>query len=207
MLHVTSMAPITLYITYRSPYARKIRIALLEKGIPFEEVVVDLANRSEAFFKLNPAGTVPTLVTADGLVLVDSTLMLHYLESLPGVPSLLPKTERAKWEAWNWEELADRLCDQQVNIFFEAKKEVQRPDVFAKATRVTDHIITVLEAALENKDYIMTHFSLADIAMGPVLAWIQFRLSKDLSTSNPHIHAWLKRLNERESFQKTLPKL
>lgn len=192
----------TLYTTYRSPYARKVRIALLEKGLAVEEIIIDLANRSADFIAQNPLGTVPTLVTPEGLVLIDSTLALHYLESLPSVASLLPSKP---WEAWNWEERADRLCDEQVKVFFENQRSDRRQEIYDRADRTAHLVTTQLSDALSKDEYILGSFSLADVAMGSVLNWMTFRLGK--TWENPAIAAWLTRLNERESFKQTVPKL
>jgi len=198
-----------LYITYRSPYGRKVRIAMLEKGFAFDEIVVDLSHRSPEFLALNPTGTVPTLETTDGLVLTDSTLILHYLESLTDYPSLLPADARAKWETWNWEELADRLCEEQIAIFFEkARPEVdRRPEIITRAEAKSREIMATLLNTLVRHDYLMDTVTLADIAMSAVCNWMSFRLGKDWSTEDPAIDAWLARLNLRESFKNTVPRL
>jgi glutathione S-transferase len=203
----TAVADLKLYITYRSPYARKVRIALSEKGLPCEEISVDLANRPPEFFDLNPAGTVPTLVTRDGLVLCDSTLILQYLEETYPQPALLPAVARERWQAWNWEEAADRLCDQQVAGFFERQQKAARAEVFDKAARVSDQILTALEKQLAGRDFVLDRFSVADIALGSTMGWMQFRLGMDWHAERPALTPWLARLDERTGFQRTQPRL
>lgn len=196
-----------LFITHRSPYARKVRVALSEKGVDCEEIPIDLANRPPEFYELNPAGTVPTLQTADGLVLCDSTLILMYLEETYPQPALLPTATRERWEAWNWEEAADRLCDHGVAVFFERQKKDQRPEVFDKAARVSGQILSALEQRLAGRDFVMGTFGVADISLGSVLKWMSFRLGTDWQVERPALAPWLTRLDARASFKRTLPRL
>jgi glutathione S-transferase len=66
-----------------STYSRRVRIALAEKQIPHELVVVDMParrHREEPYLSLNPYGRVPTL-EEDGFVLYESTAILNYLEA------------------------------------------------------------------------------------------------------------------------------
>ena len=75
---------LTLYNFPRSTCSQKVRLVLWEKGIPFEDRIVDNRNKEhlgEAYLKLNPNGVVPTLVH-DGAVIIDSSVIMEYLEEL-----------------------------------------------------------------------------------------------------------------------------
>ncbi|MDJ0387028.1 glutathione S-transferase family protein [Roseomonas sp. E05] len=87
-----------LYHLPLSPYARKVRLVLSEKRIPFELRIERVWERREEFLELNAACTVPVLVEENGLVLADSYPICEYLdEAYPDVP-LLGRTlgERAE---------------------------------------------------------------------------------------------------------------
>ena len=87
-----------LYHLPLSPYARKVRLALNEKRIPFELRVERVWDRREEFLEMNPACTVPVLTEENGLVLADSYAICEYLdEAYPEMP-LLGRTlgERAE---------------------------------------------------------------------------------------------------------------
>ncbi|MBO1079139.1 glutathione S-transferase family protein [Roseomonas haemaphysalidis] len=87
-----------LYHLPLSPYARKVRLALNEKRIPFELRVERVWDRREEFLEMNPACTVPVLTEENGLVLADSYAICEYLdEAYPETP-LLGRTlgERAE---------------------------------------------------------------------------------------------------------------
>jgi|GEM_PF-959789 len=201
------MNPYTLYMTYRSPYARKVRIALLEKQIPFIEITLDLHNKPQDFTDLTMGATVPTLVTPDGLIIEDSTLILQYLEETHPEHSLLPKGKIERYQMWNFEEMADRLCDQNVAVFFENLEEAKRQKVFDKASRLTDAIVTQLKNRLEGREYLFSTLSIADIAFACTMNWMSFRLKTDWNALSPVVGTWLTRVNNLESFKQTLPRV
>lgn len=72
-----------------SPYVRRVAISLHLLDIPFEHEAVSVFRHFDAFKAINPVVKAPTLVLDDGTVLVDSSLILDYLETLAG-RSLLP---------------------------------------------------------------------------------------------------------------------
>ena len=69
-----------LYHFWLSPFSRKVRIALFEKGLDVELVVEKYWDRRQEFIAMNPAGQVPVLSEADGTVLTDSQAIVEYLE-------------------------------------------------------------------------------------------------------------------------------
>lgn len=101
-----------------SSYAQKVKIALREKGIPFDARLPDdfgTGRRDGAFAQANPRTEVPTLLTDDGHAIFDSTIILEYIEESWPAPALLPASgiERARarmiedicdcqYEAVNW---------------------------------------------------------------------------------------------------------
>ncbi|WP_371155814.1 glutathione S-transferase family protein [Jannaschia sp. 2305UL9-9] len=95
---------VTLYHAHHSTCSQKVRIALAEKGIEFESVIVDLANKGHLtpeYLAINPNGVVPTLVH-NGATIVDSSVIIEYLDEVFDGPSLLPAdpVARAKVRAW-----------------------------------------------------------------------------------------------------------
>jgi glutathione S-transferase len=98
---------ITLYDCATAPSPRRARILLAEKGVSHETVQVDLKNSeqlSDAFRKINPMCTVPTLRTEEGAVLTDNAAITAYLEARYPEPPLLGTTphEKAEIASWNW---------------------------------------------------------------------------------------------------------
>ena len=79
-----------LFASLTSPYARKVRIALLEKRIDCQLEVINPWDDSVALKGINPLGKVPTLLLDDGTVLYDSRVIVEYLDALSPVSKLLP---------------------------------------------------------------------------------------------------------------------
>jgi glutathione S-transferase len=98
---------ITLYDCATAPSPRRARILLAEKGVVHETVQVDLRNGEQlgdAYRRINPHCTVPTLRTDEGLTLTDNAAITAYLEARYPEPPLLGTTpaERAEIASWNW---------------------------------------------------------------------------------------------------------
>ena len=72
-----------LYASLRSPFARRIRLALQRLGISYEEKMVDVFQHNPDLFAANPLGLVPTLITGHGPI-SDSMNILEYLDELHG---------------------------------------------------------------------------------------------------------------------------
>ncbi len=81
------------------PYPARVRIALAEKGLAVEFVMVDLRkgeHKQPAFLALNYAGTVPVLELDDGTIIAECTAITEYLDTLDGEPILTGRTPRDK---------------------------------------------------------------------------------------------------------------
>jgi len=81
----------------RCPYCARVRIVLAEKEIEYETVEIDLSNRPDWIYDLNPTGKVPVL--EDGFVLPESPVIMEYLDERYPEPSLLPRELNARAEA------------------------------------------------------------------------------------------------------------
>ena len=86
---------LTLYDAPRCPYCARVRIALAEKGVEYETVEIDLANRPEWLYEKNALGKVPVL-EEDTLVLPESEVIMEYLEERYPEPALLPADAAAR---------------------------------------------------------------------------------------------------------------
>ena len=81
-----------LYVTLTSPYARIVRVLIIEKGLEAHIEVEPVVTRTQdtPLLKINPSGRVPTLVNDDGVMFEESALICAYLDSLNGDPVLTP---------------------------------------------------------------------------------------------------------------------
>src|SRR6266540_797248 len=100
---------IKLYTFPPSTNSRKVRIALLEKGLEFERVNVDLSKReqkSPEYLKIHPFGQIPAL-DDEGFIIYDSTVINEYLEDEYPYPSLMPSDSEGRARARLLEDLRD----------------------------------------------------------------------------------------------------
>jgi len=108
-----------------SPYVRRVAISLKLMGIEFTHESISLFRNFDEFRAINPVVKAPTLVTGDGTVLMDSSLILEYLERMAGPKrSLMPADARAHLEALRVIGLQLAAYEKAVQIIYEHN---QRP--------------------------------------------------------------------------------
>ena len=98
-----------LYHLPLSPYARKVRLVLAEKRLPFELRLEKTWERRSEYLDLNPAGTVPTLIEDNGLVIPDSGVICEYLDEAYPDSGLMGRT------------LAERVEVRRLTAWFDGK--------------------------------------------------------------------------------------
>ena len=76
------------------PYVQRAVIALAEKGVPFERIDVDLANKPDWFLKVSPLGKTPVLLVGDTAIF-ESAVILEYLEDTQARRCIRPTRWRA----------------------------------------------------------------------------------------------------------------
>ena len=103
-----------------SPYVRRVAIALMRLGLPFEHRPISLFRHIDEFTAVNPLLKAPTLVADDGTVLVDSTLIIDYAATLaPQAPALLPRAPKARLRATRLIGLSLVVCEKSVQFHYE----------------------------------------------------------------------------------------
>lgn len=103
-----------------SPYVRRVAISAKRLGIALEHESVSVFRHFEQFQQINPVVKAPTLVLDDGEVLMDSTLIIDYLEALaePG-RSLMPKGIEQRVRSLRLIGLALAACEKSVQLYYE----------------------------------------------------------------------------------------
>ncbi len=102
-----------LYITEGSPYARIVRMVIIEKGLQ-SRIEINLAPTRLAnspYYAINPSGRVPYLIRDNGVGMEESALIVDYLDQLDGKPTFNLPAGDAGWEARRHEALARSLID------------------------------------------------------------------------------------------------
>jgi glutathione S-transferase len=105
---------------YDSPFTRRVGIALTLYGLPFEHRPWSIFADADQIRPFNPLTRVPTLVLDDGDVLIESHLILDYVDSLvPADRVMFPRAEPARHRALKVAALATGLADKGVSLFYE----------------------------------------------------------------------------------------
>lgn len=196
-----------------SPFVRKVRIALLEKKLECQFESEDVWAADTTIQQSNPLGKVPCLIMDDGATLYDSRVIVEYLDSLSPVGRLLPAAGRERIDAKRWEALADGVLDACVLMRLEVtqREEQERSARWMERQRgKVAAALPVMAEALGEKTYCLgsqtSHFSLADVAVGCALGYVDFRFPEiDWRTSYPTLVRFYERLMQRPSFIDTAP--
>jgi glutathione S-transferase len=188
---------------------RKTRIVLAEKKIDYEFAIDSPWNPGSGVPDINPLGKIPVLVLDDETVLFDSRVIVEYIDSTTPNNKLMPATNRERIEVKRWEALADGICDAAALAFLEAKRPAkERSSTWIARQR--DKIVRgvdFMQRELGDKSWCMgTPFSLADIACGAALGYLDFRFADiDWRDGRNDLARLADKLALRASFIDTAP--
>lgn len=194
-----------------SPFVRKVRVVLAEKGVPYELDPVNPFNPPPEFRKISPLKRIPVLRDTDRPepnTLPDSSVICDYLEHRFPDPRLYPAEPFARARALWFEEYADSAVAQTIGrgLFFErvVKKLLrQQPDEAVCATTLTEHIPPIfdyLESELAGAYLVGDAFSIADVTVGSML--VNFAHAGETPDPKrwPKLAAYMTRIHDRPSF-------
>jgi glutathione S-transferase len=163
---------------------------LEEIGAEYEFILIKMEegeHRQPEFLALNPMGKVPVLVDGD-FKLWESGAILLYLASKYG---LMPDSLQETSIIYQWVLFANSTLA--TGLFIEANREKEMPK-----------LLTPLSQIFESQPFILgQEFTVADVAVGSILAYIPIMLKLDLS-KYPGVVDYIQRINNRPSFQKTI---
>jgi len=195
-----------------SPYVRKVRIVMVEKKLDFVLVTEDVWAAETTIAEVNPLGKVPCLVMEGGEALFDSRVIVEYLDTLSPVGKLIPSVGRERAEIKTWEALADGVLDAAILARLEAtwdgRAQTERSQAWID--RQVEKIHSSLKAmakGLGDKPFCAgIHLSLADIAVGCALGYLDFRFPEiEWRASYPNLKKLQDKLMLRPSFAETKP--
>ena len=194
-----------------SPYVRKVRIVMAEKKLDYRLEIENVWSADTQIQTYNPLGKVPCLVMEDGGALFDSRVIVEYVDTLSPVARLIPQPGRDRAAVKCWEAIADGLLDACVTIV----KEKQRPEA-QRSQEWIDRQYGKIHASLDAMDkslgenaYCMgINYSLADIAVGCALGYLDLRFAElDWRTGHPNLARLYDKLAQRQSFVDTVPQV
>jgi len=200
-----------LFASLTSPYARKVRIVLSEKRMDCELELVDVLQREHAALAHNPLGKIPVLLLDDGTPLYDSRVIVEFLDNISPISRLLPDDNRERIAVRRWEALADGVLDAAVLARLESlrPKKEQSAAWIARQVGKAERGLAKMAAELGERSWCHNDkYSLADIAVGCCLGWIDFRKPGgiDWRGQHPALVRHFAKLSKRAAFAATLPK-
>ena len=195
--------------SYTSPFVRKVRIVLAEKKMECEFDIDSPWTADSAVPNHNPLGKIPVLLLDDGTPLFDSRVIVEYIDNVTPNNKLFPAPNRERIEVKRWEALADGLLDAAVAALLEGK----RPDGEKSAGWIerqlgkVDRSLAFMADELGEKNFCMgTHFSMADIAVGTALGYLNFRFPAiDWQERHTNLAKLYDKLMQRPSFAESVP--
>jgi len=195
-----------------SPYVRKVRVVMSEKKLDYQFVEEDVWGSQTTIMQSNPLGKVPCLVMEGGEALFDSRVIVEYLDTLSPVGKLIPAVGRERAEVKTWEALADGVLDALVLARLEAhwsgRQKAQRSQAWIdRQLAKAQASLKAMSQGLGEKPFCAgIYLSLADIAVGCALGYLDFRFPEiDWRTPYPNLGKLQDKLMQRASFGETVP--
>ena len=193
-----------------SPYTRKVRIVLTEKKIDCELETVDVAPAENPVNAHNPLGKIPTLLLDDGSALYDSRVIVEFLDGKSPISRLIPEELRDRVAVRRWEALADGVLDAGLLVRYEAlrdKKEQSAAWTDKQLGRMKRGMALMSADLGERLWCHAERYSLADIAVGCCLGWLNFRKPGGLDwlAEYPALGRHYEKLMARPAFADTVP--
>jgi len=209
---------ITLYDCATAPSPRRARILLAEKGVAHETVPVDLRNGEQlgdAYRRINPHCTVPTLCTDEGLTLSDNAAITAYLEARYPEPPLLGTTpaEKAEIASWNWRvefegllAIAEALRNSSPAMVNRALPGPvaypQIPELAQRGLARVRQFFVTLNDRLAGRDFIAAdQFSIVDITAVVAVDFARVVKVKP-GEQHPHLLRWRAAMAQRPSMSR-----
>ena len=194
-----SDAPLRLLSGPLSMFGAKAEIALREKGLAFELVMVPFKTAYEPkhpdVVRINPKRQVPVLIHGD-LEIFDSTQIFEYLEDLKAEPALWPRQLGARARARQLELKSDEVFFPHIIRLMGLQHDLAGADAVA-AKSAAAAFYQQIEGMLADRQYLASDFSFADIAFFMAQLFGE-RLGAPLDDSMPRLAAWRGRMTERD---------
>lgn len=194
-----------MYHSPASPYARKVRICALARGLDSRiELLVCNPNESPAaLLTVNPLSKIPTLITDDGVALFDSPVICEYLDSLGDALPMFPAQGAARWRALKLQAMGDGILDACVPRRGELAKpkEAGRDALIARWRAAVERTLDALEAELPHKS-----MDIGTITVACALGYLDFRFPQEpWRPTRPKLAAWFETFSQDKAVAATVP--
>jgi len=196
---------VKLYNTPTSPFGRKVLITAIEKGLDGKMEVLPARTPEAELYKKNPLDKLPVLVTDDGEVLIESSLICEYLDEVGTGPKLLPSDAKGRRRIIQAQAVSQGVLDAVVLLRMEdrRKPEERSKEWIERQQKKVDRGVPALEALLGTLPASLT---LAHITFACTL-WFMDKhgIGGDWRKTAPKLGAWYDGFTKRPSFTKTEP--
>ena len=206
-----------LYVTLTSPYSRLVRAVIIEKRLQDRVTVTPIQTRTpdSPLYAINPSGRVPTLVTDDGVIFEDSSLICTYLDQLDGAPIFDIPYDENRWPTLRLEAKVRSMLDG-ISVW---GRELYRP-VDERSPTIIDHETARAHRIADSLDKDIADglfdgsLSIAQLLLACALppywhAKLDVREDRlpefQWRSDRSNLSAWIDQFSERPSIQKTIP--
>lgn len=197
-----------LYITAGSPYARIVRIVILEKKLQDRVEIINAKTRhaDSPYYRINPSGRVPYLIRDDGVALEESSLICDWLDHLDGKPLFDLPAGEAGLEARRLEALARSMTDGLAVWIRElVRPRAERSPALLEHEHQRCRRMAALWESLVEQPWMNGRLNLAQITLVCGLGLETRNLDMQWRAGHPKLTAWFERLAARPSIAATAP--
>lgn len=195
-----------------SPFVRKVRVALAEKGIDYEHVMVMPFGQTPEYLAMSPLGKIPCYED-QGQAIPDSSVIIDYLEHVHPEPALYPKEPLERAKALFLEEYCDTRANEALLTIFrerfvkpnflqqETDEEAVRQSLEEEVPQVLDY----LQAQIGDKPFLVGgQFSIADIAAASPFVNFAMGGGEVDAARWPQLAEYIARIHARPSFKSVI---
>jgi len=202
--------PMILHWSPRSPYVRKVMIAIHEVGLQdCVRTVRTVTGGTEPHWelmKINPVGKIPTLELPDGTAVYDSPVIIEYLDTLHDGPKLYPVAWPERLTALRRHALGQGMLDTALSLLAEGFRPAERQS--GPHQELWRAKLVACVAALEEEAEALgtSRFTVGHLTVGVALAYLDFRFAAlAWRDGHPKLAVWHETFNARPAVQANLP--
>lgn len=201
------MQTLTLVSHHLCPYVQRAAIALAEKGVPFEKVLIDLADKPDWFLAISPLGKVPLLIVRQPdrpqAVLFESSVICEYIEETRAGPKLHPSDPLVRAQHRAWMEFGSSILSDIWGL-----ETTSDPAIYEQKCVTIAEKFERLEAVLDSGPHFAgKDFSLVDAVFAPVFRYFDLFdtiAETGVFANTPRVRAWRTALAERPSVKQAV---
>ncbi len=205
---------LTLYFSYISPYSRKVRVVLAEKGLEFKPELTHFANAPTKYPAVNPCRRVPVLVDGDRALFESNVILDYLLQTFPDAvgsdapPPLSKRLVRPEhhWDDWQTLVGIETMLDSGLNLLQMRNNKITpaQSEYLTRELNRTGIILDWLEQRATPEGFIPGEFSILDLNFVISVQWAEFRDIFEWR-GRPTLEKIVARYQERESMRTTVP--